>query len=489
MLIRDGIYVDGRWQASSGDAMFTVINPYTEEPFGQAVIGTEADVDIAVRSAHRALVGEPWRSTPIEARIAVVKRIRDGLVERREELAMLSSQCNGKPLSSTRNLGSAIELIDMYVDMIKKITFEYLRMDATGDTVIVRRPVGVVAGIVPWNSTVRSEVKKAIPSLLAGCAVVLKPPPETPFGAAVFAEICSEAGVPPGVINVVPGDGTTGDALVRHPLVRKIAFTGSSATGSKIWLAAANSFKRLQLELGGKSAAVLLDDVDLEAALPWLSGGIFASAGQQCAATSRVVAPASRYDEVVEAMNEAAHSYVMGDPLEPTTTLGPLVAERQLRRVQSYIDIGTSEGARLVTGGRRPKSQPRGWFVEPTVFAEVDNSMRIAREEIFGPVVSIIRYEDEDEAIKIANDSEYGLAGAVHSRDPERALAVARRIESGYISVNREGIPLSAPFGGVKRSGIGREHGYEGYDSFLEYTAHPVPHDYAVKLAETIPLG
>jgi aldehyde dehydrogenase (NAD+) len=489
MEVREGIFVDGEWRPSTGDAMFTVVNPYTEEPFGRTTVSTAADVDLAVRSAHLAQTDGEWRNTPVAERIAVVKRIQELIAARAGELAHLATSTMGRPYKSSLSLGNSVELIDMYVEMVHRVQWEFLRMGNDGNSLIVRRPVGVVAGIVPWNTPVRSEVKKVIPALLTGCATVLKSAPETPFGAAIFVEICSEAGVPPGVVNLVPGDATTGDLLVRHPMVRKVAFTGSSATGSKIWAATAENFTRLQLELGGKSAAIVLDDVDLETAVPMLSAGIFSGTGQQCTATSRILAPRSRYEEVVEAMTEAASSYAMGDPFDAATTLGPLVAERQLTRVLRYVDIGISENAKLVVGGRRPGDQPRGWFIEPTVFANVDNAMRIAQEEIFGPVVSIIPFEDEREAIGIANDSEYGLGGSIYSADSLHALDVARRIDSGYIAINRYGIPATAPFGGVKHSGIGREHGVEGFDSFLEYVPHPLTREFAEQLAETIPLG
>ncbi len=488
MEMRHGAYVGGRSLSSTSDEMFKVVNPYTEETFGEATIGTADDVDAAVRSSQLALEG-PWGHTRLEERIAIVERIRELLLARADELASLTTSSMGTPFQGYRSLGNSSELIDMYIDTIRQVRFEYLRMDKSGDALIVRRPVGVIAGIVPWNVPIRSEIKKVIPALLSGCTMVLKPAPETPFGAAVLVEICSEAGVPPGVVNLVLGDGTTGEHLIRHPLVRKVAFTGSTATGEMIWRATAERFTRLQLELGGKSAAIVLDDVDLEKAIPWLAVGIYAFTGQQCTANSRVLAPRSRYDEVVDAMAEAARSYVLGDPFDAVTTMGPLVAQRQRDRVLGFIDIGNAEGARLVTGGRRPPDLPRGWFVEPTVFADVDNSMRIAQEEIFGPVVSIIPYENEEEALRIANDSLYGLGGAIFSADSYRALEVARRVDSGYVSVNRYGIPSSAPFGGVKRSGIAREHGVEGYDSFMEYVPHPLTHEFAEQLAATIPLG
>jgi betaine-aldehyde dehydrogenase len=288
------------------------------------------------------------------------------------------------------------------------------------------------------------------------------------------------------VVNVVFGGASTGEALVTHPLIRKIAFTGSTDVGRRIATLAAREFKRLQLELGGKSAAIVLDDVDLDETLPWLDAGVFRAAGQICFANTRIVVARSRYDEVVDALAQRARAHVLGDPFDPATTMGPLVARRQRDRVRGYIEAGKAEGARLVTGGGTPDDQPRGWFVEPTVFSDVKNSMKIAQEEIFGPVASVIPFDDEDDAVRIANDSRYGLGGAVHSADPLHALRVAGRVESGYIAINRFGIGGSGPFGGVKNSGIGRECGVEGFDSFLEYTSYPVSAEFADDLAKTV---
>lgn len=487
MHVRKGSYVNGAWRLPSGSSTFPVVNPYTEELFGEATVATAEDVDAAVAAAHRALSGE-WRQTSLDDRVAIVKRIRGGLLERAEELAAVTSSSMGVPYHGYLNLGGSIDLIDAYIEDARQVHWRYLRRDPSGDALIERRPVGVVAAIVPWNVPVRSEIKKLIPAILAGCTVVLKPAPETPFGAAALAEICSEAGLPPGVVNVVLGDGTTGASLVRHPLIQKVAFTGSSATGSKIWVAVASRFTRLQLELGGKSAAVVLDDADLSDSAPWLGAGVFNFAGQQCTATSRVLAPRARYEEVVEALRAAAAVHHLGDPFDVATTMGPLVAARQRDRVLGYVKLGRSEGAKVVTGGHAA-GRPRGWFVAPTVLADVNNGMRVAREEIFGPVVTIIPYQSEQDAIAIANDSEYGLGGAVYSADPDRALAVARRIDSGFISVNRYGIGPRVPFGGVKCSGTGRESGVEGYDSFLEYVSHPLSPDHAAALSKEIPAG
>jgi aldehyde dehydrogenase (NAD+) len=485
---RDGIFVDGEWRRASSRDTFTVINPHSEEPFGVATVGDEQDVDTAVLSAEKALHG-PWAQTTVDERCAIVSRIRDLLASRKEELARLQAGSMGSLYTNSLALGGSLELIDMYVESIGKISFGYVRRDRFGNSLILRRPVGVVAGIVPWNAPVRSEVKKAIPALLAGCTVVLKPAPETPFGAAIFAEIASEAGLPPGVLNLVPGGSDTGESLVRHPAVRKVAFTGSSATGSRIASIASPAFKRLQLELGGKSAAILLDDVDLAAAMPVVVRGNWGNSGQACTAITRVLAPSHLYDDVVDALVDAAHRQVLGDPMNPQSTMGPLMAKRQQDRVLGYISSGNDAGAKVAVGGGKPGHLSTGWYVEPTVFTGVTNDMKIAREEIFGPVTCVIGYESEDQAIAIANDSPYGLHGGVFGRDEGHALAVAQRIETGSAGVNSFYLPASAPFGGVKASGIGREHGPEGYDSFLEHISYNVSPDLAEGLSKRYPDG
>jgi aldehyde dehydrogenase (NAD+) len=484
----NGCFIDGAWRPSTGDAVTPVVNPYTEEVIGDSPVATGEDVDAAVTSAHRALGGD-WADTTLDDRIALVLRLRAGLEERADELAADTSASMGAPYEGYRNLSNSLGLIDAYIADAREVRWQYLRTDPSGDALVVRRPVGVVAGMVPWNVPVRSEIKKVVPALLAGCTVVLKPAAETPFGAAGIADICADIGLPAGVVNVVTGLGETGASLSTHPLVRLVAFTGSSDTGARIWTAVAQNFTRLQLELGGKSAAVLLDDVDLADATPHLAAGIFAFTGQQCTATSRVLAPRSRQAEVVEALRAAAEAHVLGDPFDAKTTMGPLVSDTHRARVLGYMEAGKDEGAVLEYGGDRPHDQPRGWFVEPTVFSSVTNDMRIAREEIFGPIVCVMPYDTEDEAVAIANDSEYGLGGSVFARDEDRALAVARRIDSGFISINHRGIGARVPFGGVKRSGVGRESGVEGYDSFLEYKSYPVVAEQARALSASVPPG
>lgn len=482
-----GSFVDGVWLGPVGDQIAKAGNPYTEEPFGVASICSAAEVDVAVRSADRALRNGEWPRTPLDERIAIARRVKAGLAARTEEIATLTTSSMGMLYRRALTLGRADELIDMYVDMAHRLSWSYARSSGDAGALISRRPVGVVAAIVPWNSPIRSAVKKVIPAIIAGCTVVLKPALETPFEAGVLGEVCRDAGLPPGVLNVVPGDATTGMALVSHRLVRAIVFTGSSAAGSKIWELAAPEFKRLQLELGGKSAAIVLDDVDMGETISHLARGIFTNAGQQCVATSRILAPKARYDEVVAGMVDAAQSLRTGDPFDPSTTLGPLVSERQRTRVLAYIEAGGSEGASIATGGRAPKNETHGWFVEPTVFANVDNAMQIAQEEIFGPVACVIPYDSVAEAVTIANGSDYGLAGAVYSADPMRALRVAQTIEAGVVAINGQALPASAPFGGLKRSGIGREHGIEGYDSFLEYVSYPMPRAMAEELSACPP--
>ncbi|MGW0176757.1 aldehyde dehydrogenase family protein [Rhodococcus sp. NPDC003322] len=469
---RLGIFVDGQWQDSSGSDTVTIVNPTTEEPYGIVRVGTAADIDRAVVSADRALGSTAWRDATLDDRCKIVARIAELLEQKAPELARIQTETTGVLHRNALRLGESVALIEMFLESARRVNFRYLRRDAYGDALVTRRPVGVVAAIVPWNAPIRSEVKKVIPALLAGCTVVVKPSPEVSFGTALFAEICAEAGVPPGVVNVVLGDGSTGDALVRHPLVRKVAFTGSTPTGAKIAAATSGSFTRLQLELGGKSAAILLDDFDLDAVLPWLVRGSWANSGQVCVALTRILVPRSRAGEVVDALAAAARNQVVGDPFDENTTLGPLVTSQHRDKVLGLIEAGLQEGANLVTGGR--SSDLPGWFVEPTVFADATNDMRIAREEIFGPVATIIAYDSVDEAVAIANDSPYGLHGAVFGADETRALEIAQRVESGSLGINRALLPHSAPFGGVKQSGVGREHGPEGYDSFLEYVSYNI---------------
>ena len=465
----DGVLVDGVWRRGGGPTV-DVIDPATEQVFAQVGSGSLGDVDDAVASAGRAQ--REWSAVPLADRVAVVRRIGELIAERAPELARVRSRSMGAPYASSLALSNSAGLIAMYVDTIARVQFEQVRRDAYGDSLVVRRPVGVVAGIVPWNVPVRNELKKTIPSILTGCSVVLKPSPESPVAGALLMEVFRDAGLPDGVCNLVVGGADVGEALVTHPDVQKVAFTGSTATGARIAELAAPRLKRLQLELGGKSAAIVLPDADLDLVGRSLQAFGFGNTGQICASLTRVLAPRDRYDDVVAALVAAARRHVVGDPQDPATTMGPLVSSRQRDKVLGLVRGAVDQGAVIACGGSVPDDLPTGWYVEPTVLRDVTSGMTIAQEEVFGPVVVVIPYDDEDDAVRIANDSRYGLHGAVFGADDAHALDVARRIETGTAAVNSFDIPVSAPFGGVKGSGVGRENGVEGYDSFLDYHSY-----------------
>lgn len=465
------MFVRGQWCHTSAKDLQPVVNPATEEVVAEIEIAGEKDVDVAVQAAEEAATG-PWARTSVAERCEIALRIKEGLEARREELVQLAVATLGQPIRFARGLGGALQFIDSFVSAIGELDLEYERADRFGRSLIVRRPVGVVAAIVPWNTPLRSEVKKVVPALLAGCTVVLKPAPATPFAGEILAEVAAEAGVPAGVLNVVHGGAEVGRALVEHPGVRKVAFTGSTATGTWIGGVCGASMKRMQLELGGKSAAVILPDADLDLAISAIVDGNFRNSGQTCVATTRVLAPDALYDEVCERTVDGASAQVVGDPWEEATTVGPLVSERQRRKVRDFIGQGEKEGASRLTSEETHALPARGWYIAPTVFGGVTEEMTIAREEIFGPVASIMRYATVDEAVELANASRYGLHGSVYSVDEARALEVARRIESGTVGINQMGLAASAPFGGIKMSGVGREQGPEGFDAFLEYCAY-----------------
>lgn len=477
-----GVYIDGAWRESTQQRSTTVVNPATEEAFAQVGVASSADVDRAVRSAERALAD--WAATPLYVRCGVVARVAELIEERAPQLARLRSQAMGAPYRASLKLSNSAGLLRMYLETIERVQFSQIRRDRFGDSLVMRRPVGVVAGIVPWNVPVRNELKKTIPALLTGCTVVLKPALESPLAAGPLVEIFTEAGLPPGVVNLVVGGGDVGEELVRHPAVRKVAFTGSTATGSRIAATAGPAMKRLQLELGGKSAALVLDDADLAAVIPSLLAFGFGNSGQICASLTRVLVPRRMHGDLVEALATAASQIVVGDPMDEATSMGPVVSRLQRDKILGFIESGRREGAMVACGGGRPAGLPRGWYVEPTVFGGVDNDMAIAREEIFGPVVSVIPYECESEAVRLANDSRYGLHGAVFSRDEAHALHVALQLDTGTAAINSFDVPVSAPFGGVKDSGFGRENGVEGYDSFLEYHSYKLTPALAESLAE-----
>jgi aldehyde dehydrogenase (NAD+) len=442
-----------------------VIEAATGTLLGEGASASPADIDQAVAAARSAL--PRWRDTATEARAEILNGFAAALRARADSTPELVSRENGMPIRLSRGANGVFPalLFEYYAQLVAESPVEEVRPSAIGHTIVRREPVGVVAAITPWNYPQALAAIKLAPALAAGCTVVLKPAPETALDAMVFAQAAQQAGLPPGVLNIVAGGVAAGSHLVSHPGVDKVAFTGSTASGRVIGEACGRLIRPVTLELGGKSAAIILDDADLDATIRGLRIASFVNNGQTCHLSSRILAPRSRYGEVVDAMTALADGLTVGNPLEKSTDIGPLVSERQRQRVLNYIDIGRSE-AKLVAGGSIPKDQPRGWFVEPTVFAGVSNSDRIAQEEIFGPVLAVIPYDGDDEAVRIANDTEFGLAGTVWSGDDERATEIARALHTGTAGVNDYALDIRAPFGGVKASGLGRELGPEGLEAY-----------------------
>jgi aldehyde dehydrogenase (NAD+) len=464
-------YIGGEWAA--GDRLVQVINPTTEEPIGHAHLAGPADVDRAVRAARAAFETGAWAaSTPAE-RAAVLTRAGELISERAEALARTITLEVGspRPIADWQPVAARLYL-DWHAAQAGTYPWEEERDGIRGPLLVRRQPVGVVGAIVPWNFPLALSFPKLAPALLTGCSVILKPPEETPLFGSMLAEAFEDAGLPPGVLNVVPADREVSEELVRHPLVDKISFTGSTRAGRRIAALCGEQIKRCSLELGGKSAAIVLPDADVDAVIGELAPNTMRNNGQTCTNATRVLAHRERYAEVVEALREQIGAFEIGDPADPDVFIGPLVSDVQRERVEGYIATGLTEGARLVFGGSRG-DRGRGYFVEPTIFADVDNRMTIAQEEIFGPVVSVIPYDDEDHAVSIANDSPYGLSGSVWGADAEHAKDVARRIRSGNVAVNQHTLDPVGPFGGFKQSGLGRENGIEGIEAYVELQTIP----------------
>ena len=472
------LFIGGRWAEPAGSDTIEVVSPHTEQVVGRVPHATPEDVDRAVAVAREAFDNGPWPRMPLAERIEVVTRIKDALAARHQELAELVTLQNGSPmLFSVRGQAlSAVGVFGTALAAAAQFEEEEERRGTGGPVLVRREPVGVVAAITPWNVPQLTIAGKLAPALLAGCTVILKPSPETPLDANWLAELCAGAGLPEGVLSVLPAGRETGAHLVSHPGIDKVAFTGSVGAGKAIMAAAAQNLTRVSLELGGKSAAILLDDADLSVAVPAIVGGTCAAnSGQACVALTRVLVPASRYEEVAAVLTRAFAGLRVGDPSDPETVVGPMVTANQRQRNLDYIRIGQEEGAEVLTGGGVPDGAVTGWYVEPTLFGDVTNDMRIAQEEIFGPVVCLIRYETQDEAVALANDSDFGLSGAVFGADTARATEVARRVRTGTITVNGFRLDLAAPFGGYKNSGIGREFGPEGLAAYFEYKTVNLP--------------
>ncbi|ATW48290.1 aldehyde dehydrogenase [Streptomyces peucetius] len=471
------LFIGGELTAPLGTDVIEVISPHSEQVVGRVPHASRADVDRAVAAARRAFDEGPWPRATLDERIEVVTRIKDAIAVRHEEIARSISSQNGSPYSWSvlaQALG-AMMVWDSAIAVARDFTYEEQRTGVLGPILVRREPVGVVAAVVPWNVPQFTAAAKLGPALLAGCCVVLKPSPETPLDSYILGEIVREAGLPEGVLSILPADREVSEYLVGHPGVDKVSFTGSVEAGRRVMEVAARRLTRVTLELGGKSAAVILPDADLATAVAGIVPAAWMNNGQACVAQTRILAPRSRYDEIAEAFAAAASALVVGDPLDAATQVGPLVAERQQRRSLDYIRIGQEEGAKVLCGGGRPAGLERGWYVEPTLFGGVDNSMRIAREEIFGPVICLLPYGEEDEAAAIANDSDYGLSGSVWTSDVEHGIDFARRVRTGTYNVNTFSLDMLGPFGGYKNSGMGREFGPEGYGEYFEHKMIHLP--------------
>ncbi|GAA2448835.1 aldehyde dehydrogenase [Actinomadura vinacea] len=470
---RPELFVGGRWVPARSGESVTVRNPATGAYVGSAALAGVADIDAAVAAARASFDSGVWAGASPRHRSQVLHKAADLLEKRAPELAVSITSELGCPIwfSERAHVPNPIRQLRFYADLAQDFPYDEVRADGANTSIVTQEPVGVVAAITPWNGPLSTPTLKTAPALAAGCSVVLKPPPETPLTVYALADALREAGLPEGVLSIVPAGREAGAHLVDHPGVDKIAFTGSSAAGKKIMAAAAARIARVTLELGGKSAAVVCADADLDAVLPALLPMALMVNGQACIAQTRVLVPRARETEIVDALAGALRGQRVGDPMEPETMVGPLVSERQRDRVAGYVETGRAEGARVVTGGGRPVLPPElagGWFVPPTLLAGVDNAMRVAQEEIFGPVLAVIPYDGEDEAVAIANDSRYGLSGSVWSADEDRALGIARRIRTGMVSLNGRPQAFGTPFGGYKESGIGREMGPEGFRAYLE---------------------
>ncbi len=480
MQTKDTLYVGGEWVAPAGTNTIEVISPTTEELIARVPEAAEGDVDRAVEAAKAALAGPYPLLTPAE-RAGYLRKLSLAIQAHSQELADTITAEMGSP-SSWALMGqvySASMVLDGWADLAETFPFEELRAGALGPVLVRKEPVGVSAGIIPWNVPLFIVALKLGAALAAGSPMILKPSPETPLDAYLLGEILDEIELPKGMVSILPAGREVGEYIVRHPGVDKVGFTGSTAAGRKVGAICGEMLKRCTLELGGKSAAIILDDVDLAAAIPMLMPNSFMNNGEACVAQTRILAPRSRYDEVVEAIAEAVGAQTVGDPADPSVAIGPLVAERQRERVLGYIEKGKAEGATLAVGGGRPAHLEKGWFVEPTLFTDVDNRMTIAQEEIFGPVISVLSYDDPDQAVAIANDSDYGLSGSVWTRDVEAGIDVARKVRTGTYGVNQYGtLDMRNPFGGFKASGVGRELGPEGLSAYLEIKSIVLPGDY-----------
>jgi acyl-CoA reductase-like NAD-dependent aldehyde dehydrogenase len=472
-------FIGGEWRRPSSSDRIDVVSPRTEQVIASVAAAVEEDIDAAVSAARVALTSGPWTRFTLEDRIRVLGNLSAEFERRKAEIASLVTEEMGCPIALSRVMqaGTPKMFIDSALEVATRYPWRETRATDLGTALISRRPVGVVAAIVPWNAPLSAAMLKLAPALVSGCTVVLKPAPETPLSAYLLADMLHTAGLPPGAVNIVAAGRRASEHLVGHPGVDKVAFTGSTVTGRRVAELCAQNFRRVTLELGGKSAAIVLDDADLDVVTNALRLGSFRNSGQVCSLKTRIIVSKRRHDEVVQGLIDLVKTMPVGDPRSEATEIGPLVTARQRDRVEGYIKAGSDEGASIVLGGGRPAHLARGWYVEPTIFTGVTRDARIAQEEIFGPVVSVLSADGEDDAVAIANSTSSGLNGAVFSADPRHALSVAERFDTGTVEINGTGTGRFGPMGGWKASGLGRENGPEGIDSFVEITAFGIPRE------------
>lgn len=469
------LFIGGDWIPSQGDQWITAYNPHTEEESGRVAAAVRADVDAAVAAARSAFDHGPWPRMSVAERAAIIRAAAGYLRDATEDIARVITSEMGSPIAQSLavQVPRAFQIWEYFAGLAESYPWQqrrpsYDEVNASLELLIEHEPVGVVAAVVPWNGPQIVSAMKLAPALVAGCTAVLKPSEEACLSFDFLAEAFRKAGLPEGVLNIVPADREVSEYLVAHPGVDKVSLTGSTTAGKRVAAVCAESVKRCTLELGGKGAALLLEDAVLDEVMPALTPPMAFINGQACNAPSRLLVPASRADEATEAIVATLRSLPFGDPNDPDTFIGPLASRRQRDRVASYLDLGKAEGAKAATGGGRPADYPVGWYIEPTIFVGVENSMRIAREEIFGPVYCVIPYTDVDDAVRIANDSTYGLKNSVWTADPDRGVEVARRLLSGTVGVNSHNMDMAGPFGGYRQSGIGRECGQEGIEDYTE---------------------
>ncbi|WP_235200037.1 aldehyde dehydrogenase [Polycyclovorans algicola] len=468
--IRNAFYIGGEWVSPSSDRQFKLINATTEEVIAMVPEAAEADVDRAVGAARKAFESGPWANATPAERADIMVRFAAALAKREDAIARAVSTQNGMPLSISTMLEGQLSVgfLHYYAELARNMVSEESRPSQMGkETLVDRTPIGVVAAIVPWNFPVVLALTKIAPAMAAGCTVVIKPSPGTILDSYLIAEAAAEAGVPAGVLNWVAADREVGAYLVSHPGVDKVAFTGSTGAGRSIAKVCGELLRPVSLELGGKSAAIICDDADLNTVMQGLPMVSLLNNGQTCFACTRILAPQNKYQQVLEALSGLVGGLTVGDPLDLNTHVGPMASSMHRDRVESYIAKGKAE-AKLIAGGGRPKGIDRGWFVEPTVFADENYTSSVAREEIFGPVLTVIPYKDEDDAVRLANDTEYGLGGSVWSSDPDRARRLSRRVQTGTIGINGYLPSIGSPFGGVKASGLGREFSAETLSGYQQ---------------------